>query len=286
MLLYVRIDRYEHDMRGSRSRRTSWSFLDGGTSQGDLPPLRRSCDFGISHHGEEIGRVEPQQATADHAFGHGARLSKIGYADSGQEAGRQAGAQRPSSCATGADRPKARTSIPVLSGLPRAAKKLCEFPHGPHRGYPRRDNAGGYGTYDPSRLVPAVQEAGRTEGSRRLAWGYSGQPHSGDDRLDALRPGQLDFADCRCLQLSLADEADPWRAGEPLATPSRHALSLVRTDPGGSLEIRRVARRRDLVAGVRQDPLAVGLCQSRPDLLHDRPLPRRTGTAAVFHRGI
>ena len=40
------------------------------------------------------------------------------------------------------------------------------------------------------------------------------------------------------------------------------------------------------MAGVRQDPLAVGLCQSRPDLLHDRPLPRRTRTAAVFHRRI
>ena len=37
------------------------------------------------------------------------------------------------------------------------------------------------------------------------------------------------------------------------------------------------------MAGVRQDPLAVGLRQSRPDLLHDRPLAGRTGTAAVFH---
>ena len=58
---------------------------------------------------------------------------------------------------------------------------------------------------------------------------------------------------------------------------------LVRTNPSGSLEIRCVACRRDLVAGVRQDILAVGLRQSRPDLLHDRPLAGRTGAAAVFH---
>src|SRR5271167_3523222 len=166
MLLYVRIDRYEHDMHGSESRRTSRSFLDRGTSQGDLPPWRRSGCFGISHYGEEVGRFEPQQAAPDRAFGHGARLSKTGHAHSGQEAGRQTGAQRPSSCATGPDRPKTRTSIAVLSGLPRATETLREFADTLHRGYPRRDHAGGYGAYDPPRLVPAVQEAGRTEGSR------------------------------------------------------------------------------------------------------------------------
>ena len=80
MLLYVRIDWYEHDMHGSRSRRTSWSFLDRGTSQTNLSPGRRSRGFGVSHHGEEIGRVEPQQATADRAFGHGSRLPKTGDA--------------------------------------------------------------------------------------------------------------------------------------------------------------------------------------------------------------
>ena len=96
MLLYVRIDWYEHDMHGSRSRRTSWSFLDRGSGQGNLSGGRRSRCFGVSHHGEEVGRFEPQQAAANRAFGHGARLSKTGDTRSGQEVGRQARARRPS----------------------------------------------------------------------------------------------------------------------------------------------------------------------------------------------
>ena len=195
MLLYVRIDWYEHDMHGSRSRRTSWSFLDRGSGQGNLSGGRRSRCFGVSHHGEEVGRFEPQQAAANRAFGHGARLSKTGDTRSGQEVGRQARARRPSPRSTGADRPKTRTSVAVLSGLPRAAETLREHAHTLHRGHSRRHHAHCDGTYDPSRLVPAVQEAGRAEGSRRLAGGYLGQPHGGDDRLDALRPGQHDFAD-------------------------------------------------------------------------------------------
>ena len=91
MLLYVRIDWYEHDMHGSRSRRTSWSFLDRGSGQGNLSAGRRSRCLGVSHHGEEVGRFEPQQAAANRAFGHGARLSKTGTRVRGKKPGGKPG---------------------------------------------------------------------------------------------------------------------------------------------------------------------------------------------------
>ena len=266
-------------MHGSRSRRTSRSFLDGGTSQGVVSPGRRSGGLGFSHHGEEVGCVI-QQAVSDLPSGMVPGYQKPATRTRGKKPGGKPG-QRPSPCATGADRPETRTSIAVLSRLPRPGETCA--------GFRRRfieDIPEGITPVVTSILFVATGARGaRSSSNRRFPTpcrGLPWQPHGSDDRLDAYALGNSisQIVDVFNYHLQMKLTA---AVGEPLATPSRRSFSLVPTNPSGSLEIRCVACRRDLVAGVRQDPLAVGLRQSRPDLLHDRPLAGRTGAAAVFH---
>src|SRR5208283_405462 len=286
MTVYVRIDKHEHNMHGSESRRGAWPFVDRGPSQDHLPLRGRNGGYGLYDYGGQVGGLESQQARSYRAFGHGPPVPEAGDGQVPQETGSEARTRRPSPRPAGSDRRTTRSSTAVLSALPGAVETLPGDAHALRRRHPRGNHSDRDRTHAPSRLVSTLQETGGTKSSRRPARSKLGQPHGGDDRMDALRPGQHDFANRRSLQLPCADEAYQRRNGASLGTPARGALPLVRTNPSGSFEFGRVACRRNFVASRRQDALVVGLRQPGPDLLHDRPLPGRTGVAAVLRGGI
>ena len=207
MVVYVRIDMHEHNMHDRGSRRSAWSFVDRGTGTGNFPSRGGSRGHGPYDDGRKTGRFEAASRGTDYAFGHDSALPEATGQTLAKETGSEAGAQGPSSATPCTHRPATRASVAVLPALPGSTEALPANPHPLHRGYSRGDHSSRDRTYDPSRLVPAVQEVGRAQGSRRLAGGDVGQPYRHDDGLDALRAGQHALADRRGVQLPSADEA-------------------------------------------------------------------------------
>ena len=144
MLLYVRIDQYEHDMHGSRSRRVFWSFLteEQAASQGVVSPGRRGGGLGFLIMARKLAALSPNKPPPTAPSGMVPGYQKAATRTRGKKARRQARAQRPSSCANrhGSNR-ETRTSSAVLSRLPRQGETLRGFSQTLHRGYPRRDHA-------------------------------------------------------------------------------------------------------------------------------------------------
>jgi len=115
---------------------------------------------------------------------------------------------------------------------------------------------------------------------------YQKPPARKSRKMPGAKPGKHPLADCRGLQRPPADETHRGRPDPTLTTLAGGPVPLVRTDSPGSPGIGRAARRRNVVASGRHDPLAVGLRQRRSDVLPHRPLAGRTGLVAILHRGI
>ena len=173
-----------------------------------------------------------------------------------------------------------------LSRVRRSAETLSSHPHPLHRRHSRRHPAGGHGAYHPPRLVPTMQEKRRTGGGRRLAGLHAGQPRAGFGGLVALRPGQHALANRRSLQLPPANEVDAGGFDPTVATVAGDSRTVVRRDSRPRLALGGVARRRDQLAGQRENALAVVFCDRRAYLFYDRPLSGQSGAVEVLHRGI
>ena len=200
-----------------------------------------------------------------------------------------------------ANAPAARRDIPARGGRrPRSIDRridhrleACPECHGPltrtnqtrtrdHRGHPRGDHAGRHRAHDPSRLVPPLPEGRRAGRHRRPARRHARQSHPGPLGLAPLRAGQHPLPDRRRLQPSPDVQAHPRRPGPDVVSAPGDPLRLVSGDPDPGVGLGGPARRRDRLAGQRQDPLAVVLHHDRSDLLHDRSESGQPGVGGVL----
>jgi transposase len=100
--------------------------------------------------------------------------------------------------------------------------------------------------------------------------------------LVALRLGQHALANRRGLQLPPANQAHPGGLVQMWYRLQAILFAWYEADSARSPAIGRAARRRKRLAGKRQNPLAVVLCTTRFDLLHDRPVARLSGALKFF----
>ena len=197
--------------------------------------------------------------------------------------GRKKGPSWQSSASAGADRPTRGASAEVLSRLWDCSQKMPSHPHTIYRGHSRRPQGGSDRTYDISRLVSEVQEkrgADRFRGSAKLDFGQS---RVGLDGLAALRLGQHALADHRSVQFPPADQAHARRADRSMAAFGGDFRNVVRTNSPTGERIRGVARRRDQLAGKRENALVVVFRGGESYLFYDRPLPGLSGIVEVLH---
>src|SRR3989304_8711550 len=258
---------------GSEPRpRAGGSDLRTGEGSGNF------CDFGI---GQTIGRgVESGGfGNAFDAFGNDPDLRKTNcfFAEQAARPQKRASGQWPE--AAGADRPLRGTSTSLVSALSGPFEAAWRDLYAVCRGYSRRSPLSGDRTYDPSRLVPAVQEARRAAGARRPAERPLGQSYRGAFGLDALRSGDDHATNRGRLQLSPATEAQQRGPDADVGSSAGGAFPLVRADSARGALFGRSARRRDRLARGGQNPLAVVLQPSAVDILSDRSLRGRGGTA-------
>jgi hypothetical protein len=262
--------------RRGRTRSALGAGVDRRAGPRDLSPGRGGGRLRAAHLGQE-GRPDGEGSGTHHALGDDPGLPEAdgqGPAEAPRPQGRPC---RQSAAAAGAHRPPRRTHarhLPVVSG---AGHALSGRAHPVDRRHSRRHHPGGDRAYDPSLLVPAVPADGGAPGARRPARRDAGLARPGAVGLAALRPGQHAGPGRRSLQLPPAAAVDGRRAGPDVVPTPGGPVRLVRADPGRGPRRRRAARRRDRLAGRRQDLLAVVLHDGRPELLPHRPLPRQPG---------
>ena len=221
------------------SERTAY----GRTGARDLPPGGIGGGLLAADFVGTVGGNTAQCSDTIHSFGHGSPVSKTGENARQEAAWTPPRPSRQSPPSSRSHRSTRGPSSAPLSALLGSLETLRGHAHALYGRYPRRHKAGGHRTHNPSRLVPAVPEDGRTGGSQRTAARRLGQPHVGHDVLAALRPGQHTLADRRRVQLPLPDEGHAGRSGANVAADAGRPLPLVRAIAGRSLGFRRLARR-------------------------------------------
>ena len=186
------------------------------------------------------GRTLRFGVVARHALRHEARASEAGDHETRQETGAQGWSSGQSPGGAGADRRAEDAPRRDAVRIVRAALKRCaatrqrfteDIPEGHH--------AGRHRAHDPSRLVPAVPEVGRTGRARRLAGEPDRQPGVDALRLAALRPGANHRPRGGRVQPSLADEGHGGRIGAVVVSLAGDSVSLVRADSERSVGRRR-----------------------------------------------
>src|SRR5512135_1489021 len=266
--------------RSAADRRASRADLPTGSGGGRL----RVADLGQATGREAIHRGDHPRSCD--AFGTDSSLREAGRQGSGQGQRGQAGASRPSPPRAAADRPLRRAHALGLSQVPRAGPTLPFRADAGRRGHPRRHHAGGHRTYDSSLLVPAVPRHGRAGRARRLAWLVHRPARRGAVGLAPLPAGYHAGADRRRVQFPPSVQALSRRPGVDVAAVAGGPFGLVPGNPDPGPPKRRAARRRDRLAGRRQDLLAVVLRDQRLDLLYDRPQSRISGLEEVLQERV
>src|SRR3972149_702907 len=266
----------------------SWAEADRRAGQGYLSPRRGGCGFcfaaTVQDHRRDAEAIAGRFASE--TFGDDAGLREAGGKKACQAAGTQKRTSRQSATAAGADRSARGASAEALSALRHSGQKMQSYPHAVHRGHSRGPQSGGDGTHYPPRLVPEVQKGRGTGGDRRFAELRVGQPRAGADCLAALCLGQHSFADHRSLQFPFAHQIDCRWTGRSVASFGGDSRTLVRTDTARGERICGVARRRNQLAGGRENALAVVFRGGRSYLFYDRPLSGFAGAFEVLQSGI
>ena len=185
-----------------------------------------------------------------------------------------------------ADRPSGGTPIVGMSQVPRTGSTLPILADPGHRGHPRRHHTGGDRTYDSSLLVPPVQEHRRAGHARRFAWLDNRPAGRRALGLAALSAGHHAGADHRRVQLPPPVQAVFRWPGTDVAPAAGNPLGLVPGNPGPSPRQRRAPRRRDRLAGQRQDILVVVFRVEGCHLLHDRSPARQSGLEEVLQKRV
>ena len=215
-------------------------------------------------------------------FGSNPALCQAVRQGAGQSQRGQAGTSRSASATADADRPPRGTHARGLSQVSGAGATLPWFADPRHRGHPRRHHAGGHRTHDPSLLVPTVSHRRRTDGPRRLARLLDRPAGRGPLGVAALLAGHDTGPDPRRVQLPPPVQAVFRRPDRDVAAVAGDPPGLGSRNPDPGPPKRRVARRRDRLAGQRRDLLVVVFRVEGRHVLHDRPAAWPSGVEAVL----
>jgi hypothetical protein len=254
-------------------------------SSGDLSSGRGSrclCTLELGSESRRGSALDDTRRHSGHTLGDDPDLSQVQTRSARQTPRSQVRASRLAASHARGHRPARRSSTRILPPMPRAIDSHQSDAEPSHRGHPRSHHNRRHRAHDPSRLVPALPQGRRAGGARGLARGHARQPHAGPLGLAALRPGKHPLADRRRLQPPPDDEGHTRRPDPDVVPPPGDPLRLVSGDPGPGIGLRGPARRRDRLAGRRQDPLALVLRDDRSDLLPDRSQPGQPGAVGIL----
>jgi hypothetical protein len=121
----------------------------------------------MTRRAAELEDADPHASTPDPSMPSGQvpNYTKPRTGKRGKRPGGQAGRARPATGSPHEHGPSSASSTAALPALRREAATLEPHPNPDHRGHSRIHHPGGHRTYDPSRLLSAMQEARRAGGA-------------------------------------------------------------------------------------------------------------------------
>src|SRR6266849_790575 len=276
--------RWYGDLEPDESRSLAWASVDPRAGAVDFRAGSGVCGLCPADLGQTLGRTAGVGDTARPvgSIGSDTPLPQTDTFGSGQSTRCAAWTSRATPSGPNSHRPPRRPHADRLPHLSRAGRRLPLVADASHRRHPRRHPTGGDRTYDSALLVLEVQQARRTSCTRRLAWLANRPARRSAVGLAALLAGHHLVSDYRRVQLPPALQANSGRIGADVAATPGDGVRLVPANSGAGVGFGGVARRRDRLAGQRQDPLAVVLHHAEFDLLPDRSLPRLADVEEVF----